>query len=454
MNFRFMFVNRSGAEVELESVEALRDCVSSGTIHEETLLYDGLTRDWAPARVHPIYRLIRDTAAASEPARADGFEPFGDPAGADDRWAALAAETAAPEGDTLDVTLVPPEEGDSASAFWETQERAEKEADMEGVETEDGGFGGFKFGRESVSSPVVSESQSAPVSAMPRVSPRRPSRREAVAKTPTAGPPEQHPAPPPARLQNLDVPDWGLRWVSRAELNRALTTPVPQRQAALMIVLAGIGGWGIADSWTPPISEPDTEVVLLSNSWRISTHFTAGHPEVRSGAFQDMVRGMDVMRARMGVGDPPAVWLSDSYLDSPDFYPEVVEHWARYGDFVDSLRTREEDFFRGGFVSRLQRKGITGTVLSIQLARGLREFHEDGPRRAGLYVAMSELSISALLLHELLLAGEADSQARHEAMARVVAAMTQVAGEDPRDAGRLGSVALRSLEGPVGDASG
>ena len=58
------------------------------------------------------------------------------------------------------------------------------------------------------------------------------------------------------------------------------------------------------------------------------------------------------------------------------------------------------------------------------------------------------------MLHDLLMEGEADGPTRWRAIERVVAAMTQVAGEDPRDAGRLGSAALRALEEPSGDMAG
>ena len=450
----------------MESVEAMRDCVSSGTIQEETLLYDGLTRDWAPARVHPIYRLIRDTHLVDQPEPAD-WTPL------ESRVPDPESEIAGTDSGDLEMTLLPPEEDDPLSEFWESQERAGREAGLEGLSVEDGGFS-FSFGREmnspteaskSSDRPSPSESSVAAGQVQPAASghtpPIAPGQASPIARGVNDGDSSRLnaadrdiPAPAADKLQNLDVPDWGLRWVSRAELNRALHTPVPQRQAALMVLLAGVGGWGIADSWTPPLSEPTSEVVLLNNSWRVSTHFTAGHPDVRSGAFQDMVRGMDVMRARMGVNDPPAVWLTDSYLDSPSDYPEVSEHWARYGEFVDSLRTREEDFFRSGFVTRMQRKGITGTVLSIQVAREVSDFRENAPRRAALYVAMSELSLSALMLHDLLMEGEADGPTRWRAIERVVAAMTQVAGEDPRDAGRLGSAALRALEEPSGDMAG
>lgn len=473
MKFRFVFVNQSGAEVEARSVEELRSCVASGAIHEETLLYDGLTRDWAPARVHPVFRLIRDIAAAADSVEVEVVDSAltalaldeealdrvsleGEPA-ADLLGRAegdLSAGAAGEKGARDRITLAPETSPDALAEFWAAQERERAESHS-GADSGIEGFGRFNFGRElnppgietgatvfSSKATAADGGERAPSSLRP-LPPQGDARSTPGSSTASSA----IPAPAVALLQRLDIPDWGLRWASREEIARAMSTPVPQRQAALMIVLAGVGGWGIADSWTPPIRELDNEVVVLTNSWRVSPHFTAGHPEVLSGAFQDMVRGMDVMRARMKVGDPPGGLMTDRYLADPAAFPEVEDHWLRYGALVDSLRDREEDFFRSGFVSRMQRKGITGTVLSIQVTRGLIEFRDVGPRREGLYVAMAELSKSALTLHALLKTEAATGDMRRAAIERVVLAMTQVAGEDPRDAGRLGSSALRALDG-------
>src|SRR5688572_14395649 len=62
MRFRFRYLGPDGGELEVESLQSLRALVQSGTVGELTLLYDALTGEWAPARAHAVYRLLRDEA--------------------------------------------------------------------------------------------------------------------------------------------------------------------------------------------------------------------------------------------------------------------------------------------------------------------------------------------------------------------------------------------------------
>src|SRR3954465_7980014 len=62
MEFRFRYLGPEREEVEVASVEKLRELVQNGTVGEMTLLFDALTREWAPARAHAIYRFLRDEA--------------------------------------------------------------------------------------------------------------------------------------------------------------------------------------------------------------------------------------------------------------------------------------------------------------------------------------------------------------------------------------------------------
>jgi hypothetical protein len=64
MQFRFRYLGSGRDEVEVASVEELRELVQSGAVGEMTLLFDALTREWAPARAHAIYRFLRDEARA------------------------------------------------------------------------------------------------------------------------------------------------------------------------------------------------------------------------------------------------------------------------------------------------------------------------------------------------------------------------------------------------------
>src|SRR3954463_14360025 len=62
MEFRFRYLGAEREEIEVASVEKLRELVQDGSVGEMTLLFDALTREWAPARAHAIYRFLRDEA--------------------------------------------------------------------------------------------------------------------------------------------------------------------------------------------------------------------------------------------------------------------------------------------------------------------------------------------------------------------------------------------------------
>ena len=60
MGFRFRYLGPEGGEVDVESLDGLRALMESGTVGELTLLYDVLTGEWAPARAHAAFRLLRE----------------------------------------------------------------------------------------------------------------------------------------------------------------------------------------------------------------------------------------------------------------------------------------------------------------------------------------------------------------------------------------------------------
>src|SRR5687768_3087652 len=68
MEFRFRYRGPQGAEVEVASLEGLRTLVQSGAVGELTLMYDALTREWAPARAHAAYWFARDELSSAQAA--------------------------------------------------------------------------------------------------------------------------------------------------------------------------------------------------------------------------------------------------------------------------------------------------------------------------------------------------------------------------------------------------
>ena len=462
MKFRFVYVDRAGAQVDIESVEALRSAVVAGELHDATLLYDGLTRDWAPARVHPIYRLIREAIEAeggeAEPTLLPDTLVLTGPRAEDAVPPAPTEAEFTPELDldldlSLDLRTAPEvvaEVEDHEARFWAERAREEEEARLEGkVEP--------AFGATDLELHDGRADRIARVDGDAAADPPAPAVDEGIPSVDAPGDDVVDVSwPAPDRIGPLDVPTWDVDRSLVENLSLAMHTVVPRRQAALMVLLAGVGGWAIADSWAPvPVSDGGPEFVNVASAYTVGRHFTRGHADVRTAAFRDMVIGMDQLRGRMGVGTPPEAWLSPDYLAHPSEHTDVARYWGRYDSLVDALRAREEDLFRSGYVTRMQRKGITGTVLTIQLARALVEFRDDAPRREGLYRSMDELATAALALHEALLvdegarAGQAPGgtpgAARELEVERVLQALRAVGGSDPVEDGRLGNAAVAGL---------
>lgn len=172
----------------------------------------------------------------------------------------------------------------------------------------------------------------------------------------------------------------------------------------LVILLLGVGGWGIVDAWTLPgeLDAITVEHLPVVAPPRPAGPLSAGLREAQSAAFQDMYAGLEALREELRVDEPPAVWMSGRYIARASAYPEIPGYWERYRQLVDSLRTREEDLYRSGLEARLEAQGIGGSVLSVRVSRALQEFRADGARREARYGAMEELARAALDLHDFL----------------------------------------------------
>ncbi|MDT8340069.1 MAG: hypothetical protein RQ751_01035, partial [Longimicrobiales bacterium] len=117
MEPRFIYRSASGDEVKVPSLGDLTRLVEVGTISPGTPLFDRLAGGWAPARTHPVFRLIREEAGL------DPDPPGEEPAGGEPTGA-----------DPLDVVLTPrdPSEADQdlVEAFLEARERERRDEDM------------------------------------------------------------------------------------------------------------------------------------------------------------------------------------------------------------------------------------------------------------------------------------------------------------------------------------
>jgi hypothetical protein len=123
-------------------------------------------------------------------------------------------------------------------------------------------------------------------------------------------------------------------------------------------------------------------------------------------AVQDMVGEMQRVQGVRKVDRVPEIWLEGVYLSGASGYPEVSAFWSAYQAYVREMRTLESELFRRNLVRRLGEEGLSETMISIQLARALRAFADDRPRREGAYASHIELASAPLALHDFLVKHE------------------------------------------------
>lgn len=426
MRFRFLFLNEKGEEVELPSLEALQRQFEAGTLTADTLLYDALTREWAPARSHPVCELFFEEMAKEGSAQAGTSDQGtkGKNQGTKGKEEAAAEPELSPAALEEDLPALEPApeagmEQETLRAFLESRERERKDEELR-ASSSDGEVTLVDPAQETVSRSTA------------RAAFRKAADEEERRRTdsPYADTGEEAPRPrtdswPAAPGETAPAPGttpvsaWqafntrrrrrGNPGTPRPRNRRTARSGGETRQAALLVLLLGVGGWGIMESWSDPV-----QGALLVGEATAHETPRPPQPEVAPGplvpsireahqaAFNDMVVGMESVRARMRVGDPPRHWMGGPYLADARGFPEVVGYWKRYQTFVDTLRAQEEEFFRNGFVEQMRAQGISGSALSIRVARALQDFRADAPRRAKHYDAMDSLATASLGLHDFL----------------------------------------------------
>jgi hypothetical protein len=420
MSFRFLFLDSDGREIRLTSRAELRRAVQVGDLSEDMLLYDAETSEWSPARTHPLVHAMLegeeepggDTPASGRKA-VDKINP-GDISG----LTLTSPESEAPDPDDEPEAEEGVEEDETVRAFRERLERERRRQESLGPGVVSDGLSMKRGDRiadlDDPNAPKQSLPRAVPVPEPPRVD----SGVEPVEAAPIPKPIETT-----EPIEAMDMPAWS----ATAELPRRPAPGTRRRrarpgqsavsrtierglspQAAVLALLIGVLGWGIADalatSADPPtesgatmvgelaLPEPAPEPVDEALDLSASTYV----------AFADMQRGMERLGQRLGVAEPPTDWLSGRYLADAATLPQVRDFWVRYGAFVDSVRVREEELFRAGYLARLRDEGVGGSTLSIRLSGALQDFRADRARREQIYRTMDALAAEALIMDQWL----------------------------------------------------
>lgn len=425
MRFRFLYLNEAGEEVEVGGLEELRACVAMGRVDENTLLFDAVTREWAPARAHSAYRLLADeiegpsagirpapgapgsggSGTADGAARSSADEAERDAhAGDDEADDILGAlpESAGRELPKL-TPLDEPEMPDAVELFLERQER-ERRLEADEPTPSPGRLDDFHITEPS------DDLASRTSAAQPE-----PTRTPELAGAPDPDPEPEQEAPRPRRPARDDgeivAPTIKVGQPPKPIQRR----PVGRRRrrvAALalgaLVVVAGwmlVNGNGIEAGDLPattsldgPLPPPPAPVGALADAVAAA----------QGSAFDDMVHVMDSLRTSYDLQSGPRGWLDGHYLATASEYPHVPDYWERYLAYTSELRARDTALFRSGFVQRLREDGLEGPVLAMRLASALEDFRASQPSREALYQGMDSLAVRAMALHELLLAREGD----------------------------------------------
>lgn len=375
MKHRFRYLDERGQQVEVDDLASLREHVQSGQVDDQTLLYDALTDEWAPAEGHPAYRLLDDPVS---PPEVDDAPASGIPA--KKPVADLTDELDFPE---LDITLAPTREIDSAEEAVEKLLREREKDRRDGIET-----------RADETIPPVEEP------AVPMAAPRaEPS--PAVSDRPK-GPSLPAPGDEPIRVRRRPTPNRPpSRRPAAAQTTRSVALP-KRVLAVVAIVVVAFVGYGVS-RWMDTSATAEAATEPAGPEGQVLTSGRTAWSDAEGGAFTDMIEGVDSLRQAHGVQRIPGAWLAGHYLSDAGAHPDVQGYWNNYLRFVEAVRSQDTALFRRSFVSRLQEENVSGPIVSIRLARALETFRESQPARDTVYERMEDLAESSLDLHDLLL---------------------------------------------------
>ncbi len=384
MRFRYIYLDPDGVETKVESLEELRRCVEDGLVGENTLLYDAVSREWGPARVHTAYRTVIGDTEDPPDAEASSEESAGDVASISSDDGAGGSEGAAagvdlgqsPDSDIVLSDEVP----DTVGRFLERRARERREEDER---------------RATALDDLHIVDQGSAWSGTDVAEPDEEMLSPALPASGGDEPTTPRPSPSPVTMKVNASGGRGRRRNRMMVIAGSVVTVVAllASQSLLGRDEAAEAADTRVDTGPPPAANPELEARIQ---------------EAEGSAFQDMVQAMDSLRGVYEVSGGPRDWLHGRYLASASAYPDVEDYWRRYRNYVAELSARDEEMFRTGFVERLQSTGLEGPVLSMRLARSTEEFRASGASRDSVYAAMDGMARAALDLHALLVDSEAD----------------------------------------------
>lgn len=388
MSARFRIRTSQGQELSFASHEMFTEFVRSGDLAPDDVVYDSETREWAPARTHPVVLQIElEAELGAEAAEGEEASATEDP-----------SEGAAPEGmsspgaSDIGLDLAPAPEG-----LTPEQEAAAFVAKMEAERAADRDFGdepsveSFMLDPASATAPggrtervVEPPADKRPPAPLREPAPKReqPSRRKVARGKPK----------PPQRKKERKKGGGGTgrRYAPFLVLGGVALALGVYFGPGLLAPTAGEGEAGAPDSIAlpPPPSAliPDTEEALRA---RARERFLT--------STQALLRNLPPI---------PDVWLHGAYLAAPSDYPPVREVWEQYLTTIRDVRAGDDDRYRAAYLRALDDARIEGSARTLRLASATASFRADSAARVAHYERVEALAIAALQGHDALVEAE------------------------------------------------
>ena len=415
MSARFRIRTTQGQEISFASNEMFEEFVRGGDLDGDDVVYDAETREWAPARTHPIVLQIELDAERAKSTQEVGAP--GDPRiGGDEVPAA-----------DLGLELAPAQEQptpeEAAAAFvkkMEAERQSERpfEADsgLGRIRMEQGGSG-LIDGIMDVPAPPKKPARPQPEAPRPaptrRASTRRPEPKSEAAKGPPGKP------TPSARPTTPSMPPQPRKPDRAPQRTSASTAPKPKKsgsgkgaKVALFLVLgvaAGAAGVYFAPSvLSPSLDAPGPGSPVETAPQPSPEPTPALIPDTEEAVLE---RAHELYLAEtqriLRVLEPiPDVWLQGRYLAAPSDYTEVRDAWSVYLTLVREVRAGDEDLYRTSYERALDDARIAEPARGPRLATAMTAFQADAPDREAHFQRVERLAAAAIQGHDVLLEAE------------------------------------------------
>ena len=373
MSARFRIRSKEGQELSFASHEVFAEFVRSGDLSPDDVVYDSETREWSPARTHPLVLQIELEAEGA--ARAGGMGQDGVPA---------EARSEAPTDIDLDLSpaiagLTPDEQAAAFVARMEAERASERDPDED--------LHAFRMDSSSLAGGFAAAPPSPPPEPPPQPKPKprrreRPERRESPVSAPTA--------------------------VPAAPKRKRSSGAVRKHAPFLMLGLVGVAGlvyFGPELLARFRSGGSETESDSASAQPERPPEIASTEEAVRARARERFLTATQA--ALRGLDQVPPIWLHGEYLAAPSDHAEVRSVWEEYAVTIREVRGADDERYRQAYLRALDdARVVEGGARTLRLSSAVAAFRAAAGRRAAHYDRVESLAMAAIRGHDALVRAE------------------------------------------------